>query len=82
MDPLDPDPDGQRDGLVDGFCRILASQPLAKNVLVDYHFVKLAEVPNITLSSLASKYKAISLHERGLVVHFTSLFPSPCSIEI
>ena len=73
MDPPDPNLDGRREVLEDGFRRFVASLPPAKPAQRDSCFVKLVEVPNVTLSLVASKFKDVALHERGLVGHFTGL---------
>ena len=73
MDPPDMELDGWGAGLVEGFQRIVASQPPANPAPSDSHFIKLVEVLNVTLSSMASKFKVVSLHERGLVGHFMGL---------
>ena len=81
MDPPDPDPDAGRAWLYVSFQWVLASQAPYKPPPVDARFVKRVEAPKVKLSSLASKFKAVALHERGLVDHFIGLWPFPRSIE-
>ena len=63
MDPPSLDLDGWRASLVEGFYQIVASQLVAKNAPLDSRFVKLVEVPDISLSSTTSKFKAVALHK-------------------
>ena len=70
MDLPDWTSDDHRVGPDDGFRRIVASQPPSSPPPYDSRFVKRVEVPELKLSSLASKFKAVSLRDRGPVGHF------------
>ena len=77
MDPLDPS------SFEDRFQNIVASLPRDQPAAAPASkFVKLADVPEVKLSSTASKRKAVTLSEKGLIGLFTGLWPSPRSVEI
>ena len=77
MDPLDPE------FVEDQFQHIMASLPLVQAVVaLSSWFVKQEDIPEVNLSSVASKRKAVTLSEKGLIGLFTGLWPSPHSIEV
>ena len=77
MDPPDPDAFEER------FQSIVASQPAVQPAAASSsHFVKRVDVPEVKLSSAASKRKAITLLEKGLIGLFTGLWPSHRSVEV
>ena len=73
MDPPDPEAFEER------FQNIVASQPA---VASSSRFVKRVDVPEVKLSSAASKRKAVTLSEKGFIGLFTGLWPSPRSVEV
>ena len=77
MDPPDPA------SIEDKFHNIVASLPSDLSAAVPAsRFVKRVEIPEVKLSSVASKRKAVALSEKGLIGLFTGLWPSPRSVEI
>ena len=82
MDPLDLDPNDHRTHLEVGFRKFVESHPPSKPHSNDLRFVKRVEIPEVNISSYAYKYKKFILYEKGLVIHFNGLWPSPCSIDI
>ena len=77
MDPPDPDSFEER------FQSIVASQPIVQPAAASSsRFVKRVDVPEVKLSSTASKRKAVTLSEKGLIGLFTGLWPSPRSMEV
>ena len=79
----DPNLDERCKLLESSFRRIVASQPFSsKTSAKKLRFVKRDTIMKMKLSSAASKYKAIVLFEKWLVVHMTGLWPSPQSIEV
>ena len=77
MDPHDPS------SIEDQFQNIVASLPGESPAAAPAsRFVKLPEVPEVKLSSAASKRKAVTLSEKGLIGLFTGLWPSPGSVEV
>ena len=77
MDPPNPE-------LVeDRFRSIVASLPPPSIAAPPFsRFVKRADVPEVKLYSVASKRKAVTLSEKGLIGLFTGLWPSPRSVEV
>ena len=77
MDPPDP-------SLEDRFQSIVAALPPVSAAAApsSSKFIKRSEVPEVKLSSAASKRKAVALSEKGLIGLFTGLWPSPRSVEI
>ena len=76
MDPPDPE------SFEECFQHIVASQPSVQpGAAPSSRFVKRADVPEVKLSSIASKRKAVTLSEKGLIGLFTGLWPSPRSVE-
>ena len=77
MDPPDPK------SVEDIFQTIVASLPLVQFVVApSSKFVKRADVPEVKLCSAASKRKVVTLSKKGLIGLFTSLWPSPRSVEV
>ena len=77
MDPPDPD------ALEERFQSIIASHPIAQPAATSSsRFVKRVDVPEVKLSSIASKRKAVTLSKKGLIGLFTGLWPSPRSVEV
>ena len=77
MDPPDPV------SVEDRFQSIVAAMPPVQAATVpSSKFVKREEVPEVKLSSTASKRKAVALSEKGLIGLFTGLWPSPRSVEV
>ena len=77
--PLDPDPES----FDEHFNRIVASSvPSLTSIPVNSCFVKRSEVPNVKLSSIASKRKIVTLSKKGLIGLFTGLWPSLRSVEV
>ena len=77
MDPPDPE------SVEDRFQHTVASLPLAQAVVVPSSwFVKRTDIPEVKLSSIVSKRKAVTLSEKGLIGLFTGLWPSPRSAEV
>ena len=77
MDPPNPE------SVEDRFQHIMASLPLVQAIAApSSRFVKQTDIPEVKLSSAASKRKAVTLSEKGLIGLFTGLWPSPCSVEI
>ena len=77
MDPLDPA------SVEDHFQDIVASLPPAQAAAPpSSRFVKRADVLKVKLCSVASKRKAVTLSEKGLIGLFTGLWPSPRSVEV
>ena len=76
MDPPDPSLEDRFQSIVAGLPPVsAAASPSSK-------FIKRSEVPEVKLSSAASKRKAVALSEKGLIGLFTGLWPSPRSVEI
>ena len=77
MDPPDPE------SVEDRFHSIVAAMPTVQAAAAPpSKFVKRAEIPEVKLSSAASKRKAVTLSEKGLIGLFTGLWPSPHSVEV
>ena len=77
MDPPDPS------SFEDKFQHIVASLPSEQPAATRAsRFVKLVDVPEVKLNSPASKRKAVTLSEKGLIGLFTGLWPSPRFVEI
>ena len=77
MDPPDPE------SVEDRFHSIVATMPTVQAAAAPRSkFVKRAEIPEVKLNSAASKRKAVTLSEKGLIGLFTGLWPSPRSVEV
>ena len=77
MDPPDPE------SVEDRFQHIMASlPPVQVAVAPSSWFVKQADVSEVKLNSIASKRKAVTLSEKGLIGLFTGLWPSLRSVEV
>ena len=76
MDPPDPSVDDRFKLIVDAMPSVPAAAAPSSR------FVKRADIPEVKLSSVASKRKAVALSEKGLIGLFTGLWPSPRSVDI
>ena len=77
MDPPDPSVEDRFQSIVAGLPPVpVAAAPSSSK------FIKRSEVPEVKLSSAASKRKAVTLSKKGLIGLFTGLWPSPRSVEI
>ena len=77
MDPPDPSLEDRFQSIVAGLPPVSAAAAPSSS-----KFIKRSEVPEVKLSSAASKRKAVALSEKGLIGLFTGLWPSPRSVEI
>ena len=77
MDPPDPA------SIEDSFHTIVASLPPTQVVAApSSRFVKRSEIPEVKISSTASKRKAVTLSEKGLIGLFIGLWTSPRSVDV
>ena len=66
---------------LDAFKRLIAAYGKRKGSPLGQPFVKKADIPSVDLPAERPCRTALNLFERGLIVQFTRLWPSPKAVD-